>query len=303
MPKNPVVMDGDFTELAKFIGSGQAWTEMVESPYYISELIETAHSQAKHVFDREAAVGAHGLGIKHMFEWGTVGVNEADGTPTLPPTSYAAKLWVHELKGRGKNRKIDFRFRPSAVDVPLPQNLNPSPVAGVPTDKLPKKTHKFPGKAWVIEFGMPVVIKPKEENGVLFIPIGNRLAEGGQSNLPIDKRSLARGYVLTRGPVWIRERHGTGRFTAFWFEWWESQGRAIIDQVTAAATYQGAERSIFRGVGTYAGGRPKKQSFTLQVQNEKSKASALMRAREMGILRRWQQEEFEENISFFRGDL
>lgn len=290
-------IQADFSELAKFIGSAEGWASEVDTPYYMADLLRSAHGIAAKAFDAEtAAVAAAGNGLGHMYEWGTVGINPAKDTPALNPTSRAAKLWAHKLDGNGTNRKIDFVFRPSVVPVPLPEDIGTANNV-----QAPKRRYTFAARPWITEYGVPVVIKPKYAK-VLFIP--HYGMDGG-----VDERANIRGYSITPYAVTtVPGKTNAGNFTRHWYAWWNSEGAAVIDETIDKIVEGEMKAIIYSGTGagrslrTYKKGISTK-AFSLQVADALAQAKATMKAEEGTSTRaRFLNEDLSDNLAALNGE-
>lgn len=281
-------MSGDFSKLAELIGSTEGWAETVETNYHMTDLLRASHGIATKDFDVAASLTATAARFTHMYEWNTAGITRGSGQ--LNPVTRAARLWEHKLTGNGTKRGINFGFRPSVATVPHPEFKLPG---GRNFSK-----HVFTGKAWVTEFGMPVVIKPKTAQALL-IPLRNGQGQRGKAGDP--ERAAVRGYAMYSGPVVLPGSKNAGNFTGFWFQWWSSTGRQLITQ-TAKDIVDGETKAVIavgRGKGTalkqYSGGLAQK-SFELQIEAAKAKASAKTKVSASSIIKRFQQEKFDENL-------
>ena len=186
----------------------------------MERLIEDAHGTASRAFDVAAAAtaSATGGGIAHMYEFGTAGITK--GPVKFPdPTSQAARLWVHTLRGAGGSQEIGYDFRAALHRNPQPTTRD----TGVPSKylrRLSKRKYIFWNKARVMEHGMSVEIKSKQPHGLLFVPTPGM-------NAP-------RGFVM-----WNTNRKGAiravpgatvaGNFTALWMRWWGNEGAALVE--------------------------------------------------------------------------
>lgn len=210
----------DFDQVATTIGAIEEAAQVANSDRYIGKLINAAHAEAAKEFDTQFVADAMASSqFKHMFEWGTSGINKGRGVH-LNPNSDAAKLWEHVLMGSGKNKSVGFRFQPSKVPVPLPTESE----TGISEKYLSKLSgkHIFWNKAAVMESGTPVHIAPKA-GGKLFIPLGQW---SGPNVRPVDK---ARGFIMTRNPVIAQPGAATaGTFTAYWERFWQGRGQEIM---------------------------------------------------------------------------
>lgn len=295
MIKNKVELKANFDELADFIGSAQGWGDRIKTPYYIGELIKAAHGIAANRFNTEAAAVAVPLGFRHMYEWGTAGINPTDNSPSISPNSKYARLWIHRLTGQGANRGIDFTFRPSTVPVPRDPMLPTS-------SNHESKKHIFFGKAWITEFGIPVVIKPKIAQA-LMIPIRDGDVSALSGTRYSNKRAADRGYFMYNNTVHVPGSENAGNFSMFWQTWWNTEGKVVIDQTTSAIVDQNASAIINTGrvssLGRYVGGKSLNKTFKLRVETAKAKAYAQSRLLEYPKTREWQLEEFSSNSGRF----
>lgn len=301
MAKGVVDIQGDFSQMAEFLGSAEGWSSAVDSPYYIVDLLRAAHGHATLAFDKETAIVAMSTrdtnrSISHMYEWGTAGINEGD--VRLSPNRREARLWIHKLGGAGANRSIDFIFKPSIANVPLPEG---------DWDDLqsPKKRYTFKARPWITEFGVPVVIRPKAGSSGLFIPITDGVST---SSFAGDKqRREVDGFAFTPYAVTIPGSKNAGNFSMHWAGWWNTEGSAIIDTTAReivsgdmAATIK-TGRGKGRALRSYTGGVASK-AFSLEISNAKSQAYAQMKKLEdKGYRARDTQADLESNIGSMNG--
>ena len=220
----PVTFYADFSPVAKFIGAGLAMTDLVSdrSPY-LDLTIDNAFDVANETFNLEAAsVAATGAtNIKHMFEWGTSGINRGKSNARPAPTSERARLWKTTIIGVGKSKKVQYVFKPSLATVPKPTNRD----TGMSTDVIQSmRTHVFHSKAMVMETGLWVDISPKNAK-FLLIPY----FEGATGFRPHDKK---RGYILSHGPIQAQPgRNVKGNFTQYWTQFWEGRGEEMMNKI------------------------------------------------------------------------
>lgn len=263
----------DLGELADFIGRSEGFSETIETPIYLDDILRAGHGVATKRFDQDfAAAAAATQQFNHMFEWGTTGINPAPRTPKLSPTSKAAKLWLHRLGGGQSSVKtIDFEFRASMVPVPLPTprttGIAHSWFAG---KRAPKRRHIFYWKAPISEYGMAVTIKPVYAQA-LWIPL-----KGRGSNNP---RAEARGFAMTSQPVRaVPGKRFAGNFSSFWQAWWTSAGYNVITEAARRAVDSDAKKIIGasgrRKARRYSSTRTK--GFSLQVSTARAEAKAAL---------------------------
>lgn len=257
----------DLSEVAAFTGSTQGYTDYLQTPIYLDDVLRISHAKVMDDFNDAAVVyAASTKAIAHAFEWGAGGINSAPGTPTIDPLNPLARLWVHTFVGHAGRRKVDFEFRASRVAVPLP---NPD-ASGLDEDFLaergPQRRHFFFWKAPIMEYGIPVEIKPKYAKA-LFIPLS-----GAES---LDPRANERGYIMTtRAVKMVPGQQFAGRFTAFWQLWWTTEGYkrmsllaqevSNMDSSDIVATNSIEARRYVHGVVN--------KPFTLQASTARAKA-------------------------------
>jgi hypothetical protein len=217
-----VTMQADFTSVIHFIGSGLAMTDAlkVDSEYF-NTILETSFGKADEQFNLEAAaMAASGsLDIRHMFEWGTLGVNKGRTNTRPTPNSERARLWKNTLHGGGRTPVLEFTFKPSVAFVPKPtktdSGMDPEVIASM-------RDHVFTWKAAVMERGLQVTIAPREAQ-FLLIPY-RKDAYGFR---PHDKK---RGYILTKSTIFARPgAKVAGNFTSFWLQFWEGRGNEMME--------------------------------------------------------------------------
>lgn len=212
-------MLNNLESVGELLGALKAVEEGLEEDEYMEGIIKQAHGKAANAFNVAAAATASAGILKHVFEFGTTGITA--GAAKYPdPTSPAARLWIHRLEGRGGQQDISYTFRPAL-------NRNPKPTTestGVPSKylrKLSNRKYVFWNKAYVMETGQTVEIKSRQPHGLLFVPTpGN--------NAP---KNHVMWNANRLGPIKAQPGRTTrGTFTAFWMNWWGSQGGNIMEQ-------------------------------------------------------------------------
>lgn len=204
--------------IGDMVGYLSGVSEGLNEDDYIEGLIKGAHEQATDIFDLAAAASAKAGAIPHVFEFGVAGVTK--GQAKYPnPTAPEARLYVHEIVGKGGQQDIMYGFRPAI-------NRNPQPTTkdtGVPSKylrRLSRRKYVFANKAMVMEAGTAVTIKPKNGN-FLFVPF--------YGNPPRDPRNN-RGFMMSRGPITTVPGATTkGSFQAMWMGWWGSTGAQVME--------------------------------------------------------------------------
>jgi hypothetical protein len=189
---------------------------------YQDSLIKTAFNTAVLEFNTEAAAyAAAGGNIKHMYEWGTAGINRGATNARPNPMSDRARLWEPIMTGKGFNRTLDFFYKPSLAYVPKPTSgetgMDPDVIASM-------RDHVFRQKAMVFESGITVTIRPQEAQFLLMPKYANVDTSQWRSN------DIERGYALVPGPNKLRPGARTvGQFTAYWTQFWEGRGNDIMN--------------------------------------------------------------------------
>ena len=212
----------DFSGITDLIGTIEGIVDGADDSAYMDGIINAAHNVASLEFDVDAAATAAAGNITHMYEFGTTGITR--GQPRLgDPTSPEARLWVHNISGKGKTRDISFVYREAVVPNPKPS----ATFYGVPTSvirKLSKRKYTFRNKAAVNELGLTVHIRPKEKpfNFVPFYGKGSHLYPNRTYIFrPIEGRPPMKS---TPG----KESGMAGTFNTFWTTWWSSRGQELL---------------------------------------------------------------------------
>lgn len=212
----------DFSGVEKALGAAWGALDALDDKEYQNDLIRTAFAEANDAFNLEAAAyAAAGGNIKHMFEWGTIGINRGRTNMRPSPTSDRARLWQPVIEGHGLRKQFDFTFRPSIAFVPKPTTGE----TGMSQDVISElRDHVFWNKAMVMESGMTVTIRTQEAQFLLFPFYKGNIPPHARSN------DIARGYTLHPGPVTMRPGARTaGQFNAYWVQFWEGRGNDILN--------------------------------------------------------------------------
>ncbi len=206
----------DMSEVNKLIGAGLAVGGLTDRSRYVKTVINGAVPIALEEFDtRVTAFALASGGMKHMFEWGTLGINRGRSNKRPSPNSENARLWDSYMMTPKGQTIVSFRYKDSIADVPKPTKRD----TGIDTDILKKlKTHKFPKKAMVLELGIPVVIKPKPGNKIKILFVPNTWK--GEKGFTIYKRNTQ--------PNISADTKGT--FTIYWMTFWQGSGIEIIER-------------------------------------------------------------------------
>lgn len=219
-----ISLTADFGSVINGIAAADAYMSIDTNAEYYDAVLEYAFNSANNEFnDMAAAYGQTGA-IKHMFEWGTNGINRQATNVRPQPTEERARLWKTFLISTGPQggAYVDFEFKPSIAQVPIS--------TAVPQEiRALMHRHVFRWKAKVMEEGTPVTISRLQAQ-FLLIPYRTGLS----GFRPSDK---ARGYTLTKGDIQaVPGRRVAGSFTAFWEKYWlsrgvEKMGIAIEDEI------------------------------------------------------------------------
>ena len=266
----------DTTGLSEALGGIEAMAEATKDKQYLDALVQAAFNTANEQFNAEAAAAASaGLDIKHMFEWGTLGVNRGRTNMRAQPNSERARLWKTAIVGTGLNQTIAYTFKPSIAFVPKPTReqtgMNSQDIGMLRDD------HIFHWKARVMESGEMVNIVRKEAK-FLIVP----LRKGMQmSARPSDVR---RGYAVTKGP--IRTQPGAavqGNFTTFWTGYWAGRGATAMNKAVEKQFETDFFPSIISAKSTGVPKMPSPGTFKAKVTSKskqvKSKATTKARTR------------------------
>lgn len=280
MRRSPVDINFDFSDIATFVGQGEAFAGVVDSKFYIDEVLRKAHNVAAVDFNRETAAYAIAThAIDHMYEWGTAGINPAPGTPRISPTSKAAMLWRHKLTGGNSASKgIDFEFKPSLLPVPLP-TARTAGISGQNIKQWPARRYTFAARPWITEYGVTLHIRPRYAT-VLFIPLRGE-------PMTSDPRAIKNNFIMTSHAVSVTPgKQLRGNFQTWWEGWWNKRGYGVMEK-DIDLTVNGDMNTVIRATGTrgrahsYVGGARTKP-FTLQVATARAKASAEFKAKVAG---------------------
>lgn len=219
--KGMVQFQIDMTDMNNMIGLVFATEKLGTGSRYLKSLIMTSFHTADEEFNREITATALASGrYRHMYEWGTTGINEAGDTTRNKPDSEAARLWKTYMTQGTKYNNINFVYKPSSAVVPKPDFARNKIPAAI-TNKL--SDHVFWNKAKVMETGMTVRVARKNAKA-LFIP----LAYSGRT-----------GFMLRTGPThptpgsseFFKSHKGT--FTTAFKTFWEGRGSAFMQEETS----------------------------------------------------------------------
>jgi hypothetical protein len=206
---------GDMVGALSGIGAG------LDDQAYVEGLIKSAHGHAATAFDIAAAATAKTGHITHVYEYGVMGVTR--GEPRMAdPTAPNARLYFHTLLGEGGNMDIAYSFRPARQPNPKPTPEDTG-VSSEYISRLSDRKYYFYNKALVMETGRTVTIRPKNGD-FLFVPF-----YGEPSRDPTNSRGYMMWNSARHGPLFARPGASSkGQFSAFWMNWWQSAGSAIM---------------------------------------------------------------------------
>jgi hypothetical protein len=260
----------NFGNLAENIGYYMGIAEGADQKSYVSGLMESAHDKTVPAFVKESAAVAKSKNFAHMYEYSVRGINRGDGS-LINPTSQRARLWKDVLLGSGTRRTISFMYRDAVQRVPKHTTAE----TGVAQEELDKlklnqgKRYVFAHKAEVFEEGIDVNIHPKQQGGMLFVPLlgGARLGR-------VSERDQARGFT------WAKKLHivpgemsgATGQFSAHFFKWWSSEGNVLMVnhmEKTVTKHVKEVEAKVGLNRGSLRG--PKSSSITSATERSAAK--------------------------------
>lgn len=215
--------------LAEGIGSYIGMMEGLSQKDYMDELLKDAHKKTSTEFNRAAMSAAmSSKRLNHMYEFGTVGINDEGIAHYSSGMVPGARLWVNTLTGGGGRKTISFIFKPAKQRVP-PHNfaelgIDESSAPPLKVDTGQRKYY-FPNRATVVESGVDVHIKARWSKS-LFIPIKT---EGMPSRYFGDP---SKGYVWAKTHTYSpgESTGSTGKFTTFFATWWSREGSEIMGQ-------------------------------------------------------------------------
>lgn len=236
-----VRVDADLKELGYAMGVVQGTINTVKTDRYISDVLEYVHARLANDFDDMADLvhaggDEKGRAINHVYEWDSTGPG--------------ARLWRHRFSGKGRNREASWSWVASKKPIPSPEeraknNRDPmSKVSAADRKELSKQRYIFHWKAPVMEYNIPVRIRPVNTK-MLFIP-----------TFKSDKGFVFKAEAVNNNPGGVE----AGRFTALWTDWWGKQAGGSMDR----AIVDGLERDIASvESGIRQGKRVRKQKFSV----------------------------------------
>lgn len=269
MPKQ-IEYEADWSALASVVGAVKGATKVLDDASYMDLLITRAHAEAKVQFDGDAAAYATATGtLGHMYEWGTVGINNQPTTRRMNPLTEEAKLWRHTLTGTGHAKEAGFVFQPSVVPIPKP-TVKATGVPRAQLQLLKGGPYVFAAKAAIMESGTSVTIRPRGDN-FLFLPFG---PDG-----PRNPKYAGRTFIWTKGPIHsVPGKTYAGNFSKFWLTWWNAEGERVMTESIDTAVNTKMQ-TLLDSAGRRMGNRPTKvstRSFSLQMDKARVLAERQM---------------------------
>lgn len=203
--KASVELGADFSEMGFTMGLISGMAKTVKTDRYLGDVISYVHGEMSEAFDEhmDFVYGAMPSRFSHVYEW--------DARQSANPVDL--RLWDHKLLGSGGSRNATFVWKASVKPIPTPAERkaanNPNdPINQVPDEEIAKLSNRnyiFYWKAPIMEYNVPVNIRPKYAKA-LFIPTGD----------PVNPFVFANEFRnLTPGGT-----ENTGAFTAEWVQWW-----------------------------------------------------------------------------------
>lgn len=217
----PAELLSNLEAIGDMVGALSGIGSAIDEESYMAGLIKSAHGKAATAFDVAAAATAKTGHITHVYEYGVMGITR--GQPRISdPTAPNARLYIHTLLGLGGSQDIGYTFRPA-------RQPNPEPTpeeTGVDSEyisRLSNKKYYFYNKAFVIETGRVVNIKP-QHGDFLFVPF-----YGQPSRDPTNNRGYMMWDSRRKGPLYNRPGISSkGQFQSLWMNWWGSAGSEIM---------------------------------------------------------------------------
>lgn len=221
MPRKGIDLSVDTSEADAAVGFMEGITANFKSSRYTSSVLKYSHSVLAQDFDRwmDGIAAGKPSRFNHVYEWRMVG-------------NPAGRLWQHKLFGHGKSRDATWEWRPSKTNILTPAErkaralsegqASRDPIVRVPDDvieKLGQRDYKFVWKAQIMEYNLPVTIRPKYARR-LFIPTFEPTNSGKPYVMADIATNLNPGGSET-----------TGSFTAAWVNYWATVAPATWGMV------------------------------------------------------------------------
>lgn len=215
--------------LLESIGAGQALGDAVkENRTYVAHIMRVAFNTSENEFNLKIAADASaGLNaqLKHMFEFGTLGVNRHKSSIRPRPTDERARLWKMRLQGGGMKWTAIVDFKQAIAYTPRPTvaqtGMSSSVIALMQNEK-----HVFKNRAKVFESGGDMNIKHRDAR---FILIPKRR---GMDTSKWRSNDIKRGYILIPRPYsWTVSAPDAaiGSFQTYLERFWKNTAPVIYD--------------------------------------------------------------------------
>ena len=226
MAKPGLSMNIDLEELAKVDGALRGMTKTVRTDRFLDDIITATHANLANRFNMDMDIAAASMPDKfhHVYEWGML----SEG-----------RLWKHKLKGHGGNRLAAWDWKASKVPIPSPQERasnTKDPMSLVPDKKVKRfsdRKHVFIWKAPVMEYNIPVTIKPVYAKRLVF-PVWD----------PKDPlRSASSVTIANPGGV-----STNGAFTSYWASWWSTVAPNVMESTINQEIEQGIEQATMAAI-------------------------------------------------------
>lgn len=260
-------INNNLDAIGELMGSLNGIADGINKDTYMEMVLHQAHKKSSDAFNTAAAATASTGSLQHVFEFGVAGVTR--GQPKFTnPTAPEARLWIHDLTGRGGNQVIGYHFRPAL-------NRNPQPttkytgVASKYLRKLSRRKYVFWNKAAVTESGAEVEIRTKNVSH-LFVPFG---ANKPARNPAYADKHFVWWHTDSKGPIVNQPGETTkGTFTAFWMRWWATAGSEIMEMEAGKQINLDVERAA-------AAAAKRAASITVKPASHNNPMSVAKRAR------------------------
>lgn len=224
----------DTTKAMTAMGIMTGMTAEIRTVEYTSSVINLAHARLSQMFDwhvdeiakgttvTNPATGRTYSPLHHVYEWGGIG-------------DPANRLWRHVLQGNGASRTASFEFKASNKAVPHPYHSS-------------GRTHIFHWKAPIMEYDIPVYVKPKQADKLAWFLNGRwNFSSGVRIDNPGGET--------------------TGQFTNAWTSWWNAVAPIEFKQVVTATIEEDLKNS-----GNQLMGRARKKTVGLSTITDSDKA-------------------------------
>lgn len=152
MAGNVFTVDASEADALQGLLSGMS--QEIKTARYMSSVLNYSHGIMSNEFDLFMASisPTQPERFHHVYEWNQIGQPKA-------------QLWKNLIVGHGGSKIATFKWLASKTTVPIPEQLKE-------TGDGPKRIHVFVWKAPIMEFSIPVTIRPQRGN-ILIIPFGD----------------------------------------------------------------------------------------------------------------------------------